>query len=1082
MDLLDTFLPHKLGLRRQLTIALGVTVTFIAAVVAISTIWIINTSLRDSLVSSGKQIANNFAAQSILALLYESPENADEAIKTTLGFPDITHIGIYYYEGKLLTQKGHSTPLPNAIPVRVKTTRVVEEDASQWTFVAPIFADASSDPSYNPTAPARANVSSSEPLGYAVLRVSKDRLYLTQRKILLNITTLSLIFAVIFLLILKTIARRITLPLDSLILKMKHTESGEIDSNIEITGPSEIMDISHAFDKMMDTINERDIYVRQQASELQLNLEEIKRTSAALRQNKDHLNAVIKNVADGIITIDESGIIDSINPAALRIFGYTEEETLGNNVTMFMIPKDGVNNRSYLKSYIEKKGGNIIDKGPREMTGVRKDGSAFPLDLAASEMWLDKRRMFIGIVRDITERKRAESELNEARGKAEAANEAKSEFMANMSHEIRTPMNGVMGMASFLQGTDLDYEQREYCNAIVHSADALLVVINDILDFSKIEAGMLSVEPIPFDLMKLIQNMTDLLAVKAEEKSIELCVRYTPETLRCFIGDPGRINQILTNLVGNAIKFTANGHVLIDVSTTKQSESDVAIVVSVQDTGIGIASDKIEHVFDKFTQSDASTTRHYGGTGLGLAICRNLAELMNGSVELDSTLGEGSTFSLKLTLPVSEQEKTDATTDNMKGRKVLDICPSDTVCDLVSELLDFLGISTVSTKTEAAALELLRTAARDNNPIDYVLADISTPGMDITEFGNTIKSDPALQQTHLIALTPRKYWNLAQELIETTFSGYLLKPVYQAQLISVLTQSVKQHIYPGPDTVKSAVYPWHGCRTLIVEDNIVNQKVASIMLKKIGCQVEIANNGKEAIDHYSTSSFDVIFMDCQMPIMDGYEATQAIRGLEKRQSSTDKSEKSEEHRIPIIAMTAHAMQKDQQKCYESGMDDLIAKPMKSVEVQEMLHRWLGQSPEPTVKIEAATHKEETSLEETSSLVDSDIVSQIRELSDGEDQTAFITDLFEAYKTTTNKCIKNIDEAISSNNPDALKELAHTLKGASSNIGASYTAHLCAELVRIGNSGTVDGSNLLLEKLRGTVDQVNNELEGQLMSR
>ncbi len=682
------------------------------------------------------------------------------------------------------------------------------------------------------------------------------------------------------------------------------------------------------------------------------------RSVDALQASRGMYSALVENLRDGFLVVDENQKVHSANGAFARLVARQKESMVGMELAEVLGGRDV---QRELERHLERDPNALCELD----LGTARDRRV-PCEISVSVGEGAKEGRTVMLVRDITVRRAAEKErrqaseklaaqaeeLQQAKEDAEAATRAKSEFLASMSHEIRTPMNGVLGMAELLEDTELDDDQHECLRVIHSSANALLTIINDILDFSKIEAGKTELEEIPFDLHVAASEVADLLVTNAEEKGVELVVRCAPKAPKRVIGDPGRVRQVLMNLAGNAIKFTDRGHVMIEIEGA-ENDGRAEMEILVHDTGIGISDEAQKTLFDSFTQADSSTRRRYGGTGLGLAISRSLVHLMGGEMRVESALDRGSTFSFRLDLPVDSESGPvlEADETDFSGMRVLIVDDTEVNRDVFRELVQRWGGFVGEAAGGEEALQELRRAAREGTPYHIALLDFMMPGMDGMELGRLVSSDPELRKTKLVLATSAGRRGDGRQARDSGFSSYLVKPVRSGLLRDALelvwTQegvrelitehsvaearaNLEQSTRATPDNV-AAWAPQsvpEGPRLLLVEDNEANRRVATAMLRRLGLEVELAFDGEEGAMKAQASRFDLILMDCMMPVLDGFGATDRIRA---GGASSD---------TPIVAMTANAMVGDREKCLEAGMNDYLSKPITIKSLRQVLVRWL----------------------------------------------------------------------------------------------------------------------------------------------
>jgi PAS domain S-box-containing protein len=721
-----------------------------------------------------------------------------------------------------------------------------------------------------------------------------------------------------------------------------------------------------------------------------------------------------------------------VNQAFLAAYGYTPDEVLGQKPSVIGgAVSDGLVEEIWNATRAGGWSGELLNR--------RKDGSEFPVALTTSPVRDEEGRIlgYLGVGRDVSESRRAAEALREAREQALSASRAKSEFLASMSHEIRTPMNAVIGMAGLLLDTDLTAQSREFAEAIRQSAEALLTVINDILDFSKVEAGKLAIEPVPFDIHSVLADAVELLVAPASQKGLELVLRCPPGSPRGVVGDPGRIRQVLVNLVGNAVKFTHEGHVFVELECEERTASAARLRVTVEDTGIGIPEEQLGRIFDPFSQADSSTTRRYGGTGLGLAITKKLVDLMDGAISVTSAPGRGSRFSVTLTLPLGRQVP-DSLPAGLAGARALVLDGRALSRYVLTEQLRDLGLRAEGVSTAREALRLLSAASGRDEGFALLFMDHRAVSADERGLEELILEHADQLGVLRVRLTSVELRLHAGS--QDGFAASLTKPVRLSRLLDVLRAAGgaggRGH-GTGPGGRPSEASPrrlpgaalGHAPRTLVVEDHVVNQHVTTHMLAKFGCRVDVATNGREAVEMTAALPYDLVLMDCEMPELDGFEAARAIR---KREAGGS--------RMPIVAMTAHALEGARDRCLAAGMDDYLAKPVSGEQLECALRRWLDREETPAL---AAPASPPIPLG-AAAVLDPATVARLRDVARVA-SPGFLAGLLHSFLEQAGDSVSALRAAVQEGECEGLRRHAHRLRGSSLNLGATTLASICREI-------------------------------------
>ncbi|MHC4875140.1 MAG: hybrid sensor histidine kinase/response regulator [Planctomycetota bacterium] len=795
---------------------------------------------------------------------------------------------------------------------------------------------------------------------------------------------------------------------------------------------------------------------------------EQKEALIALKKSERQNRLIVDTALDAFVAMDETGTIVDWNPQAEKTFGWSREEALGENLGRLLVPQQYRDqHEAGLAKYLATGEQNVLQRR-LELTALHRNGSEFPVEMTISPISDDVSTLFAAFIHDISKRKKAERDLRESKEAAESANRAKSDFLANMSHEIRTPMNAIIGMTELVLDMELTQSQRDYLSMVRSSADSLLTLINDILDFSKIEAGKLELEAVTFSLRECLGDTLKSLALRAHREELELASHIDSAVPDWLVGDPARLRQIIVNLVGNAIKFTEQGEVVVHVDADEQLNGGVLLHFAVSDTGIGIPPDKIGSVFGAFEQADTSTTRKYGGTGLGLTICARLSRLMNGTVWAESELGKGSTFHFTARFGLSDAPPKPVERRIVQGNRILVVDDNATNRLILDEMLSNWGIEVRSVESVDEAIVALREARETDKPFHLVLSDVHMPERDGFDLAQEMHDDPQMGEAVIMMLTSGDRSGDIAKCRDLGVASYLRKPVKQSELFDVLVSALgidaTDESVPASESNEEAEdFELPPLRVLLAEDSIVNQKLALALLNKWGLTVSVAMNGAEAVEQVTAQDFDLVLMDVQMPEMDGLEATQKIRAQEEQSGG----------HVPIIAMTAHAMTGDREQCLDAGMDSYVSKPVRAWQLKQEIGQFFRE------RIAAASSAEDQSSEasgDTAAVKPEFAVDWPAALKIVQGDRALLRDVAAAFLEESRQMMSQLKKARENCDGKLLQRSAHTIKASFRTFGVEDAHDIAFDLERAGKEDRLDDAMGRMPELEAAAAAVREQLK------
>ncbi|HVB87618.1 MAG TPA: response regulator [Candidatus Dormibacteraeota bacterium] len=1034
-------------LTRIVLLTCGVSILMACALLATYDIATFRGQLSNDLIQTAQTMAPNTTA----GLSFGDSKAVREVLSSLKAQPQVVSAGVYNPDGSLFATYARPGPSNSNPHPPLPETDGVHLTLRNMEVFEPI----------------RLN---GQRIGTIYLNSDLDPLYQRTRKfaeIVLLVSCLSFVTAYF---LASKLQRAISEPILEL-ARVAFARSIQKDFSIRAAKRSndEVGSLVDRFNEMLEQIETREMAlqrahdnlemrVEERTGELQKEVKDRRQAEKALEERTTFLDSLIKNTPLGIVAIDEHDAVQMCNPAFEKLFRFRQKDICG-------LPLFGLLSGPELDGEVHANRQRLVRKQITHLVTVRKRSDGTLVNVEAYSVPLLNEGKVTGAVvlyQDITERKRAEEALLRAKEAAEAANRAKSEFLANMSHEIRTPMNGIIGMTELALDTNLSNEQREYLGMVKASADSLLTLINDILDFSKIEAGKLEFERIDFAFQQSIAEIVKVLAMRAHQKGLELAWRVGPGIPERLKGDANRLRQILVNLVGNAVKFTASGEIVVDVEKQAEDSSGMLLHFRVRDTGIGIPKEKQAMIFEAFTQADSSASRNYGGTGLGLAITTRLINLMGGRIWVESEPGAGSTFHFVIRFEFADENGADLSgisRELVKALSVLVVDDNQTNRAALVELLSRCGMYPTAVASGEAALQAMDTAREESRRFHLVITDMQMPGMHGIELIAKIRQRVDCSAVPIILLSSSVRPEEAFHARELSIVAYLTKPVQPAELLDAIAavMDTKAAVDPAPQRL-SAPEPTRKLKIVLAEDNAVNRRLATALLEKHGHEVCSAENGRETLAVLERERADIVLMDLQMPVMDGFEAIRAIRSKERRAGG----------HLPIVALTAHAMQGDRERSLEAGADDYVTKPIRTAELFAAIGRATEQDHQ-----RAGIMPDESRSRGANGAQALDLAAALDRLEGDRDLFAELVRLF------VEECpvaMKEIRQALQNGDAHLLDRLAHTIKGSSASLGANRVSEAALLLEMRARSAALQNAGELVDSLQAELDRALPELE------